>query len=103
MSKLDLKEILRKVLIANDIKESEFSLDGYKEGAICIEKTSEGYIVYHAVEGNKCSTAKCARLLYACYAVIPRISLSIGQIGTIKSSFVDNVILEALEALEIED
>ncbi len=103
MEKIDLKEILRKVLIANDISEESFSMDGYKEDAICIDKLSEGYLVYHAVEGKKYDRESCARLLNACYAVIPRVSNTLRQISQIRSSFVDNVIFEALEKLGIED
>lgn len=103
MAKLDLKEILREVLIANDIPEKEFSLDGYKEGAICIEKISESYFVYSAEEGGKYDVTKCARLLQACYAVISKVAIEVWQISEIKSIFVDKVILQALEELGIED
>lgn len=101
MEKIDLKEILRKVFVDNGISEEDFSMDGYKEGAICIEKIPEGYLVYHAIEGEKYDSVVQEKLLYACYAVIPRVSGTLRQISEIKSSFVDNVILEALEKLNI--
>jgi len=103
MAKLDLKEILRKVLIDNDITEDKFSMDGYKEDATCIEKTSEGYIVYYAIEGKKCLTTKCARLLDACYELIKYVTRTNSDMFEIKTIFADNVILEALEELGIED
>lgn len=104
MAKIDLKEILRDVLIANEISEEKFSLNGYKENAICIEKFSEGYIVYDVdIDGEKFNTVRCARLLKACYALISQIGRSVSQIIEMKSAFTDNVIYKALEELGVED
>lgn len=103
MGKLDLKEILREVLIANDIPEEKFSLDGFKEDTYCMEKSSNGYIVYEALGENKCGLKTHARLLYACYDMINRVSTINCRTPEIISTFVNNVILQALEELGIED
>lgn len=103
MAKLDLKETLRKVLIANDIPEEKFSLDGFKEDTYCMEKSSDGYIVYEALGEKKCGVKSHARLLYACYDMITRVSTINYLTPEIIATFVNNVILEALEELGIED
>ncbi len=103
MRKIDLKEILRDILIANNISEENFSMNGYKENAICIEKISDGYMVYEAKEGKKYDTTRCERLLKACYCVISKVGIDIPQIIEMKSTFTDNVIYKALEELGIED
>lgn len=103
MQEINLKEIFRKVLISNGISEEIFSMDGYKENAICIEKTSKGYLVYKVCNKIKNDEVRCEELLKAYYVVILRLPCDKSKIMEIKKIFTDKVIDKTLEEQGIKD
>lgn len=103
MAKIDIRENLRQVLVFNNIPPSYFSLDGYQEEAVCLEETTEEYLVYEGESGNKYNVQKHNKRLYACYDIISRISESKEQEKRIRDEFITDVILDAAEVMALED
>lgn len=115
MAKIDLKEILREVLIANNIPEQDYSLNGYKEGAVCIEGEENGYeefllkklqnhglteeenmanstqkyIVYNGKKNQKYNVEYHERLLFACFDIISRVT-TVDNCEYIKQEFIES-------------
>ncbi len=65
-----------------------FGFGEYCEEALCIEKTSDGWIVYNGERGNKYNVAKCDTVLYACMTLIRRKVRDIKEIERIEQDFI---------------
>lgn len=116
MEGVNLKEILREVLIANNIPEQDYSLEGYKEGAVCIEGEENGYeefllkklqnhglteeeenmaestgkyIVYDGKRNQKYNVEYHYRLRFACLDIISRLT-TVENVEDIKQEFIES-------------
>lgn len=73
------KEILEKTLELNDIPHIYYSLEGYSEEAVCLEKTELGYLVYNGEKGNKYAKKEHPNIGDAIVDLISRVSESDAQ------------------------
>lgn len=73
------KEVLRilsSVLKENDISDNWFSLGGYQEEAVCLEKNNANWIVYDGERGNQNHLESINNIEDACLVLISRLSES---------------------------
>lgn len=75
MGKVDVKEILRQVLEEEGIPSNCYSLDGYLEGAVCLDDSVMCY-VYYAEKGCRHKTKGFPNVISACNEVIARVAES---------------------------
>ncbi len=94
MSKYDLKESLRKVLIANEIPNYYYSLEGHSEETVCLEETTSSYMVYIFERGNKDNKKEYPKhkAREAAFDFISRLSQSDEEEKKMQSELVDTMI-----------
>lgn len=97
MAKIDMKEVLRKVLGNVGISESYYSIEGYKEGATCMEKVGKVYVVYDAERAERYRKKECKNELEACREIILRIAQNNEDFEILKQEFYDARAKEVLK------
>lgn len=79
-----------------EIPSDYYSLNGYSEDAICIERSDGMWIVYNGEKGNKYNLKKYRATLEACIDMILRISESEEEQIRIQSMFMRNVLMDKI-------
>lgn len=104
MKKHDETETLRKVLEDVGIPDSCYSIGNYKEGAVCIEKTEEGYIVYDAEMAEKYDIEKYEAYGPAAFSLIARIAMTKEDAEELQNGLFEEILKETLsEVLELNN
>lgn len=79
-----------------EIPSDYYSLNGYNEDAICIERSDGVWIVYNGEKGNKYNLKEYRATLEACFDMILRISESEEEQIQIQSMFMQNVLMDKI-------
>ncbi len=98
MNRYDFQTSLRKVLIANKIPKALYALGEYLEGAVCLEQTSGGYVVYCGEKGEKADKKEHEKLRLACFDLISRVIESPEEVKRIQTEFVDTFLNDVVDA-----
>lgn len=102
MKNYNLSETLRKFLENVGIPNSYYSIGEYKEGAVCIENTEEGTIVYDAERAVKYRMEKYEEYGDAAFELISRIALTKEDKKFLQNAFFEEIEKETLiEVLEL--
>ena len=104
MKNYDETETLRKVLENVSFPDSYYSIGKYKEGAVCIEKTEKGYIVYDAERAEKNDIKEYEIYGSAAYEVISRITMTKEDAEELQNNLFEEILKETLsEVLELNN
>lgn len=104
MKNYDQSETLRNFLETVGIPDSYYSIGEYKEGAVCIENTQEGTIVYDAERAEKYRIEKYEIYGQAAFELISRIAMTKEDVELLQNAFFEEIEKETLsEVLELHD
>lgn len=104
MKNYDQSETLRKFLENVGIPNSYYSIGEYKEGAVCIENTEEGTIVYDAERAVKYRMEKYEKYGHAAFELISRIAMTKEDKEFLQNAFFEEIEKETLsEVLELNN
>lgn len=104
MKNYDQSETLRKFLETVGIPDSYYSIGEYKEGAVCIENTEEGTIVYDAERAEKYRMEKYEVYGQAAFELISRIAMTKEDSEFLQKGFFEEFEKETLnEVLELHN
>lgn len=85
------KEILKHVLDEEGIPRQYYSLEGYAEEAICMEKSDDNYIVYVGERGNKDDISNHLNISKALLKFISEVTESYAQEEKVTEAFIDKL------------
>lgn len=81
-------EALDKVM-AKRYPAQEYSLDGYQEDSVCLQKEGDEWIVYIGERGRRFEEVKCKTILLACLEFIHKATSKIDVITEMEKEFLD--------------
>lgn len=96
MKNYNQAETLRKFLENVGIPNSYYSIGEYKEGAVCIENTEEGTIVYDAERAEKYRMEKYEKYGQAAFELISRIAMTKEDKKFLQNAFFEEIEKETL-------
>lgn len=96
MKNYDLSETLRNFLENVGIPDSYYGIGKYKEGAVCIENTEDGTIVYTAERAEKYVIGKYEMYVQAAYELISKIAMTKEDAKFLQNSFFEEIQKETL-------
>ena len=88
------KQLLSRVLKRHNVAPGRYSLDGYKEEAVCLEPSGRGWDVYDGERGRHLNPEHCAGFEVAGYRLISRLSDSEEMEKAILSNYIISIIRE---------
>lgn len=97
MAKYDITESLRRVFEYKGIPKCCYSIGEYKEGAVCIERTETGYVVYDAKKAEKNNTKEYERSIDAARELIWRVAITKKDAEELQDEFNTDVILTVID------
>ena len=80
-------------ICANNFSKDEYSLNGPKESAVCLEKVSAGWNVYEKEKNSRNDTFLFDNVVEACLDFLRRLS-SISEYKQLKETFFDAIIAQ---------
>ena len=96
MKNYDLSKTLRKFLKNVGIPDNYYGIGKYTEGAVCIENTEEGTIVYTAERTEKYVIGKYEVYGEAAYELISRIAMTKEDAEFLQNAFFEEILKEIL-------
>lgn len=93
--------ILKSTFKTEGIPSVYYSIDGYSEDAICIERDDNYWIVYNGERGNKYNIKNYDNVIFACYNMIYRLSESRAEKLRIQNIF-EHKIYEICDTPEVK-
>ena len=85
------KEVLKEVLDNEGIPRQYYSLEGYSEEAICMEKNNKNYIVYNGERGNKYDVSKYSNISKALLKLISEVTETYAQEEKVVEAFINKL------------
>ena len=85
------KEVLKEVFDNEGIPRQYYSLEGYAEEAICMEKNNKNYIVYNGERGNKYDVSKHSNISKALLKLISKVTESYAQEERVVEAFINKL------------
>ncbi len=85
------KEVLKEVLDNEGIPLQYYSLEGYAEEAVCMEKSDDSYIVYIGEKGNKDDVSNHSNISKALLKLISEVTESYAQEEKVIETFIDKL------------
>lgn len=85
------KEVLKQVFDNEGIPQQYYSLEGYVEEAVCIEKNNKNYIVYIGERGNKHSVSKHSNISKALLNLISKVTQNYAQEERVVEAFINKL------------
>lgn len=97
MERNNLEERLRKVLEGRNIPSNSYSIEGFKDGASCLDRTQDGYIVYNAKKSRRNEREEFEVFGEAAYELISRIAMTKEEANEIQNEFFEEIMKACLE------
>ena len=85
------KEVLKKIFENEGIPRQYYSLEGYAEEAVCMEKSDDSYIVYIGEKGKKHDVNDYLNISEALLNVISDVTESYAQEEKVMEAFIDKL------------
>lgn len=85
------KAVLKAVLDDKGIPRKYYSLEGYVEDAVCMEKNNKNYIVYIGKKGNKYNVSKHSNISKTLLKLISEVAQSYAQEEKIVEAFINKL------------
>lgn len=98
MKNYDQSKTLQKFFETVGIPKSYYSIGEYKEGAVCIENTKEGIIVYDAERAEKYRIQKYEEYWQAAVELISRIAMTKEDAEFLQNAFLEKIQKENLSS-----
>lgn len=85
------KEVLKQVFDNEGIPGRYYSLEGYAEEAVCIEKNNKNYIVYTGERGNKYNVSKHSDISKSLLNLISKVTQNYEQEERVVEAFINKL------------